>query len=89
MEWCLVAVWIHVSLMAADVPLPMHFLDICVSSLENVYLDPLPIFFRFYFFIFGERVGEGERGEKHRSVASCMPPTGDLAGNPGMCPDWE
>ena len=22
-------------------------------------------------------------------VASCVPPTGDLAPNPGMCPDWE
>ena len=22
-------------------------------------------------------------------VASCTPPTGDLACNPGMCPDWE
>ena len=21
-------------------------------------------------------------------AASCMPPTGDLAHNPGMCPDW-
>ena len=27
--------------------------------------------------------------EKHQSVASCMPPTRDLARNPGMCPDWE
>ena len=27
--------------------------------------------------------------ELHRSVASCTSPTGDLAGNPGMCPDWE
>ena len=22
-------------------------------------------------------------------VASCVPRTGDLACNPGMCPDWE
>ena len=22
-------------------------------------------------------------------VASCAPPTGDLACNPGMCPDWD
>ena len=34
---------------------------------------------------------EGEReGEKHQCVvASRTPPTGDLARNPGMCPDWE
>ena len=33
----------------------------------------------------------GEReGEKHqRVVASRAPTTGDLAHNPGMCPDWE
>ena len=31
---------------------------------------------------------EGEReGEKHQCVvASCAPPTGDMARNPGMCP---
>ena len=29
-------------------------------------------------------------GEKHQYVvASRMPPAGDLARNPGMCPDWE
>ena len=34
---------------------------------------------------------EGEReGEKHQCVvASHMVPTGDLAFNPSMCPDWE
>ena len=34
---------------------------------------------------------EGEREmEKHHSViASHTAPTGDLAYNPGMCPDWE
>ena len=34
---------------------------------------------------------EGEReGEEHQCVvASLMPPTGDLARNPGMCPDWD
>ena len=45
---------------------------------------------RFYLFIFRERGKEGEKGEKHHSVfASCTPPTGALACNPGMCPDWE
>ena len=34
---------------------------------------------------------EGEREEeKHQCVvAFCLSPTGDLACNPGMCPDWE
>ena len=42
-------------------------------------------------FIFRQRRREGEReGEKHQCVvASHTPPTGDLARNPGMCPDWE
>ena len=42
-------------------------------------------------FIFKERGREVEReGEKHQCVvASCMSPSGDLAHNPGMCPDWE
>ena len=45
----------------------------------------------FYLFIFRERGKEGEReGEKHQYViASCAPPTGNLACNLGMCPDWE
>ena len=43
------------------------------------------------YFIFRQRVREAERGgEKHqRAVASHVPPTGDLARNPAMCPDWE
>ena len=42
-------------------------------------------------YLFLER-GEGEREEeKHQSSvgASRTPPAGDLACNPGMCPDWE
>ena len=44
-----------------------------------------------YLFIFRERGREGGReGEKHQCVvASHTPPTGDLARNPGMCPDWD
>ena len=54
--------------------------------------------FSFFFFfkkdfiyLFLEKGMEGEReGEKHQCVvASCAPPTGDLAHTPGMCPDWE
>ena len=45
----------------------------------------------FYLFVFRESEQEGEReGEKHQCVvASCTLPTGNLAHNPGMCPDWE
>ena len=48
-------------------------------------------FKRFYVFILRERGREGEReGEKNQCVvASHVPPTGDLAHNPGMCLDWE
>ena len=44
-----------------------------------------------YLFIFGERGKEGEReGKKHQCVIAFHKfPAGDLACNPGMCPDWE
>ena len=47
--------------------------------------------FKFFFLISRERGREGEReGEKHQCVAaSCMPPTRDLARNPGVCSDCE
>ena len=55
---------------------------------------PLPVvlnILRFDLFIFRKRGREGEReGKKHHCViASHVPPTGELAHNPGMCPDWE
>ena len=38
-------------------------------------------------FVFRER---GREGETHqRVVASCTAAAGDLARNPGLCPDWE
>ena len=42
-------------------------------------------------FIFRQRRREGKReGEKHQClVASVCPTLGNLALNPGMCPDWE
>ena len=45
----------------------------------------------FIYLFFRERRREGEReGEKHRcAVAPHLPPTGDLARNPGTCPDWN
>ena len=74
------------------------------NAIKNILLSVFPsvifcfiLFFckRFYLFTFRERRREGEReGEKHqcvrdhRSVASCSPPTWDLACSPGMCPTW-
>ena len=48
------------------------------------------IFFKDFVYLFLETGREGKReGKKHQCVvASCVPPTGDLACNPGMCPDW-
>ena len=52
-------------------------------------------FFKFikyfiYLFLKKREGGREEEGEKHQcAVASGTPPTGDLAHNPGMCPDWE
>ena len=64
-----------------------------VSPLRHTSKGPfyLFIFLRFYLFIFRERGREGEReGEKHQCrAASHLAPTGDLAWNPGICPDWE
>ena len=36
--------------------------------------------------------GEGRKRGRETSMCGCLssaPPTGDLARNPGMCPDWE
>ena len=48
-------------------------------------------FLRLKKFIFRERGRKGEReGETYQCVVvSRAPATGDLARNPGMCPDWE
>ena len=42
--------------------------------------------FMFYLFLEREREGEIEKKKHHCVVASCTPPTGDPASNPGMCP---
>ena len=62
---------------------------------QSVIIIGHPLLFLFFkdfiFLYFRERGMEGEReGEKHQCVvAPCAPPIGDLACNPGMCPDWE
>ena len=52
-----------------------------VSSCEVFF------FFLILFLYFRQR---GRERKKHQCVvASSTPPTGDLACNPGMCPDWK
>ena len=49
------------------------------------------LFLKDVIYLFLER-GEGKEreGEKHQCVvASCVPPTRDLACNLGMCPAWQ
>ena len=55
------------------------------TRISNIFLKI------FYLCIFRQKEREGDReGEKHQCVvASHTPPTGNLACNPGMCPDWE
>ena len=44
-----------------------------------------------FIYFYRQRGREGEReGKKHQCmITSWVPPTGDLACNSGMCPDWE
>ena len=64
----------------------LHFPPTTVPCPIHAHLLP-----SFYLLIFRERGTEGDReGEKHQCVVAFhTPPTGDLARNPGMCPDWE
>ena len=58
--------------------------------LNSTHLDSSPrpiVFFKDFISLFLEK-GEG-REKHHCVVASRVPPTGDLAGNPGICSDWE
>ena len=43
-----------------------------------------------YLFLKSSEGREKEREGNNQCVVAChVPPTGDLAHNPGMCPDWE
>ena len=61
------------------------------SVWKILFLFYLILFKDFIYLFFREREREGAReGETYQCVvASHVPPTGDLACNPGMCPDWE
>ena len=73
---------------------PFHCCNVLPSRplLNEPFLGGVFFFFKIFLktYFFREKGREGEReGEKHQLVASHMPPTGDLACNPGKCPDWE
>ena len=74
------------SVVAARVPVSFH-----KPMPSTITIIVFFCFLRFYLFIFRERGREGERDREKRQcvVAPHMPPTGDLAYNPGMSPDWE
>ena len=67
-------------MLIVNYPIPNNVKEVFISFFKIIYL-----------FIFREKGGVGEReGEKHQcEVASHVPPSGDLACNPGMCPDWQ
>ena len=70
------------------------YVFVCVIYCFRYYIQAFDSFLGFLkiLFIYFQRRGkEGKReGEKHQCVvASHTPPTGDLAHNPGICPDWK
>ena len=79
----------------SSIGLGVSYIDIRNVDYVNLNMTSYslhPFFSKILFtFIFRERGKEEEReGEIHQCVvASCTPRTGDLACNPGMCPDWE
>ena len=63
-------------------------MSVFFMSFVGIYVKVV-FFLRFYLFVDRERERERE-GEKHQCVvASHVAPSGYLARNPGMCPDWE
>ena len=61
------------------------------TPILEILLTFMKMFFKDFIDLFLQRGREEEReGEKHPCVvASHAPPAGDLAHNPGICPDWE
>ena len=68
-----------------------HFPLLFTFQLNVGAIPEIGLFFFFKILFFREKGREGEKeGEKYQyMVASHASPPGDLAHNPGMCPDWE
>ena len=78
-------------------PLTSIFLSLTTPSLKSInisssedYKNPNAFFFLKDFYLY-LREGKGGREERNTDVivvVSCVPPAGDLACHPGMCPHW-
>ena len=76
-----------------------HIFSSRLEPIKNLFRSTIDIFILYFFkdFIYLDRGERSERErerhisvrEKHWSVASHVPPTEDLAHNPGMCPVQE
>ena len=66
----------------------LRYFNLYFFFLVIVEFEHLSLFKRFYLFL---EKGEGREKGRETSVCDCLlvPPTGDLACNPGMCHDWE
>ena len=72
--------------------MPYIIAVIIISYVYQIFLViVIDCFFkkRFCLFIFREKERNINVWEVHHLVASHIPSTGQLAHNPGMCPDWE
>ena len=62
------------------------------KQLYNIFILCLSckqVWFKDFIYFQREEKG-GKKGERHQCVVtSCVPPTGDLAHNPGVCPDQK
>ena len=71
----------------------MYVLFTKVGIVVFFFLRPVSFFFKIFLInlFFRQRGREGQKeGEKYQGVvASRAPPTGNLACDPGICPDWE
>ena len=60
------------------------------KGMSDIYLALNNFLKDFIYLFLDRREGRKKEREKHQCMfASCVPPTRDLAVNPGMCPDWE
>ena len=72
------------------IPFSFFLYLLSIFSSYFLYLPSFKIFFKVVFIHFQREGKRSREGEKYRCVvATPAPCTGDLAHNPGMCPDWE